>query len=117
MLDVLHGQVHMVVDVVLQVVVDVMRNNVLDVMGNHMLDVVGYNVLNVMGHHMVHMVGIVHHLVVDDLGFGDLENNQSARQHQREQTQSHGLPGLQGNESQSQGNQHSGLQFQTQQEG
>jgi len=40
MLDVLHGQVHMVVDVVLQVVVDVMRNNVLDVMGNHMLRIV-----------------------------------------------------------------------------
>lgn len=108
-LDVLDRQINVMIDVMIQMMIDVMRHNVLDVVGHHMLDV--------MGHHMLHMVGVVYHLVVDNLGLGNLENNQGTGQHQREQTQSHGLPGLECNESKSQGHQYGGLQLQTQQEG
>lgn len=70
---------------------------------------------------VVHVVGvrwwIVDHLVVDDLWLGELEDDHRSGQDHRQQTQGHGLPGLQGDQSQSQRHQHSRFELDAQQEG
>lgn len=69
---------------------------------------------------VVHVVGVrrrvVHHLVVDDLWLGELEDDHGAGQDHREQTQGHGLPGLEGDQGQRERNQHGRFELDAEQE-
>lgn len=55
--------------------------------------------------------------LVGDLGLGELEDEHGTAEYEREEAQGHGLPRLQGDESQSKGYQGCGLELETEEEG